>query len=67
MLGKTPDGLTLIGIDERTALVGGPEEFVVMGDLSAWWIDRSGERHQFVAGTKVSLVPQKEPVVLVAG
>jgi len=30
------DGITTVGIDEDTALVGGPDDFTVMGKSSAW-------------------------------
>ena len=31
-----PEGVTVLGIDEDTALVGGPEEWTVMGRQSVW-------------------------------
>ncbi|HUY06775.1 MAG TPA: Type 1 glutamine amidotransferase-like domain-containing protein [Acidimicrobiales bacterium] len=67
---KTPDDVTLIGIDERTALVsiattiGVPDEFVVMGEQSVWWIDRDGTRHQFEPGAQLSIRKNMTPRVL---
>jgi cyanophycinase len=49
-----PDGpaVTVIGVDEDTALVGGPTEWTVQGRQSAWRLTRDG-REQFPAGTTV--------------
>ena len=33
---RTGSGVTVVGVDEGTALVGGPDEFMVMGKSSAW-------------------------------
>ena len=58
ILKKTPEEITLVGIDERTALVsisttGAPEEFVVMGEQSVWWIDRDESRQEFKPGARL--------------
>ena len=41
--------LTVVGVDENTALVGGPYEWLVQGESSAW-ILRGKERQEFRAG-----------------
>ncbi|HZM80134.1 MAG TPA: Type 1 glutamine amidotransferase-like domain-containing protein [Candidatus Limnocylindrales bacterium] len=38
---RTGEGITTVGVDEDTALVGGPDEFTVMGKASAWVIKGS--------------------------
>jgi cyanophycinase len=48
------DGISLIGIDEDTALVGGPAEFTVYGRQSAWLLTGDG-REQFPAGARLHL------------
>jgi cyanophycinase-like exopeptidase len=50
----TPDGpaVTVIGVDEDTALVGGPVEWTVQGRQSAWRLTQDG-REQLPAGTTV--------------
>ena len=63
MLGRVPDlltrpflrapaGVNLVGVDENTALVGGPEEFTVRGVGSAWILG-AGRRRQVPAGTSI--------------
>ena len=63
MLGWIPDvltrpffrpaaGVSLVGIDEDTAIVGGPEDFAVHGRQSAWLLGE-GRRQQFPAGTQL--------------
>lgn len=65
MLGWMPDLLTrpflrprpgvhLVGVDEDTALVGGPEEFTVQGRQSAWLLG-DGRRQQYPAGSTLTL------------
>lgn len=60
MLGWIPDlltrpflpkrpGVTLVGVDEETALVGGPDEFTVRGRRSAWVLG-DGRRSQLTPG-----------------
>jgi cyanophycinase-like exopeptidase len=62
-LGRMPDlltrpflrhreGTTLVGIDEDTALVGGPEDFQVQGRQSVWVLGE-GDRHELPTGTRV--------------
>ncbi len=69
ILRKTPDDITLIGVDERTALVSiatseAPEEYVVMGEQSVWWIDRDGSREEFSSGTRLCIKKGAQPVAV---
>jgi len=48
-------GQVLIGIDEETALVGGPDRWRVLGRRRVWVFDESGERHGHEAGTELEL------------
>ncbi|HYZ90871.1 MAG TPA: Type 1 glutamine amidotransferase-like domain-containing protein [Actinomycetota bacterium] len=45
-----PEGLTLVGIDEDTAIVGGPLEWTVMGRRRAWVFPAEGDPQPFAAG-----------------
>jgi cyanophycinase-like exopeptidase len=45
-----PDGVTVLGIDEDTALVGGPVEWTVQGRQSVWVLGH-GARQEFVPGS----------------
>jgi hypothetical protein len=46
---KVPDGVSVVGIDEDTAIVGGQFEWEVQGRQSAWlFID--GHRKEFKPG-----------------
>lgn len=49
VLMRPPHGVTAIGIDEDTAIVGGPQEWTVFGRQSAWVIGH-GSRQEFAAG-----------------
>ncbi|HEX4578792.1 MAG TPA: Type 1 glutamine amidotransferase-like domain-containing protein [Candidatus Dormibacteraeota bacterium] len=51
----TPPGVHLIGIDEDTAMVGGPRRWQVMGRGHAWVLASVGEHTSFAAGELVSL------------
>ena len=53
---RIPKGVTLIGIDERTALVGGPYDWVVQGDQSVWGLG-PGARVEHPPGTRLHLPP----------
>lgn len=64
MLGRMPDllarpflrgsaGVTVVGIDEETALVGGPETFTVAGHRSVWLLG-DGSRQELKPGTEVT-------------
>jgi cyanophycinase-like exopeptidase len=46
---RPADGVTLVGVDEETALVGGPDEFTVAGRRSAWVLG-AGKRREIPAG-----------------
>jgi cyanophycinase-like exopeptidase len=46
---KVPDGVSIVGIDEETAIIGGPFEWEVKGRQSAWlFVD--GHRKEFKPG-----------------
>jgi hypothetical protein len=45
--------IAVLGVDEETALVGGPREWVVKGRSSVWRLTDSG-REQLVTGTSVT-------------
>jgi cyanophycinase len=49
---RAPDGVTTVGIDEDTALVGGPERFTVQGRQSVWVID-GRRRRRITSGEEV--------------
>ena len=49
---RAPAGVSLVGIDEETALVGGPETFTVEGRRSAWLLG-DGPRQELKPGTSV--------------
>lgn len=51
---QLPDDVRRVGIDEDTALVGGPRRWQVVGRASAWVIDADG-RHEHPAGSAVEL------------
>jgi cyanophycinase len=51
---RPPDGVHVVGVDEDTALVGGPEEFEVRGRQSAWLLG-NGRRQEFPAGSTIRL------------
>lgn len=48
-----PDRVATLGIDEETALVGGPESWQVRGRGSAWLLD-AGPRREVPAGQRLS-------------
>lgn len=50
----TAPGVTVLGIDEDTALVGGPEVWEVQGHQSVWVLD-AGTRHEHPAGSILTL------------
>jgi cyanophycinase-like exopeptidase len=57
---RPPDGVTMVGIDEETALVGGPERYTVAGRQSVWLLG-SGPRREFTPGMEMTL-PGARPV-----
>jgi cyanophycinase len=48
------DGVTLVGVDEETALIGGPDHFVVAGRGAAWILGDGG-RQRIGPGEKLTL------------
>jgi cyanophycinase-like exopeptidase len=49
---RPPVGVSLVGVDEDTALVGGPHTFTVQGRQSAWLLG-NGRRKRLPAGSEV--------------
>ncbi len=49
---RAPEGVMVLGIDEDTALVGGPEEWVVHGRQSVWVLG-DGHRQEYAAGAEL--------------
>jgi cyanophycinase len=61
MLIRAKEGVTLVGIDELTALVGGPSVFTVQGKQSAWLLGQ-GRRQRLAAGETLELTgPASQP------
>ncbi len=50
LMARKSEGLTVVGIDEDTAIVGGPTEWVVQGRQSAWIIGDGGHKTGFDVG-----------------
>jgi cyanophycinase-like exopeptidase len=57
---RSVTGAHVVGIDEDTAIVGGPETFTVQGRQSAWLLDGSGRR-EFPAGSSIELPALANP------
>ncbi len=51
---RSADGVSVVGVDEDTALVGGPNEFTVQGRQSAWLLS-AGKRQEFKTGSFLNL------------
>jgi cyanophycinase-like exopeptidase len=51
---RSTDGVSVVGIDEDTAIVGGPEEYTVHGRQSAWLLS-DGKRQEFRPGSPIHL------------
>lgn len=51
---RAPAGVHVVGVDEDTAIVGGPETFTVQGRQSAWLLS-DGPRREFPAGSTIEL------------
>jgi hypothetical protein len=51
---RSSDGVSVVGVDEDTALVGGPHEFTVQGRQSAWLLS-AGKRQEYKAGSALHL------------
>jgi cyanophycinase-like exopeptidase len=54
-LEATPPGVHLVGVDEDTAIVGGPLQWRVMGRGHAWVLTAMGEHTSYGAGEVLSL------------
>jgi cyanophycinase-like exopeptidase len=54
-LSDAPPGVTVVGIDEDTALVGGIEEWEVMGRQSVWIVQDDGRAAEHRPGSRVVL------------
>jgi cyanophycinase len=52
-LTRAPEGVTVVGVDEDTALVGGPETWTVRGRQSAWMLG-GGRRRECPNGSAVT-------------
>ena len=50
-----PDGAKLVGVDEDTAIVGGPRRWEVMGRQRAWLFRADGEPLEYEAGAVIDL------------
>ncbi|HEU0238695.1 MAG TPA: Type 1 glutamine amidotransferase-like domain-containing protein [Micromonosporaceae bacterium] len=50
---RPPDGVTLVGVDEETALVGGPQVFTVAGHQAVWVLGDGKRRRLDVGETLV--------------
>jgi cyanophycinase len=57
---SAPEGVSLVGVDEETALVGGPEAYTVRGRQSAWLLG-NGARQRIAAGEVVTLPASQAP------
>jgi cyanophycinase len=53
-LSHPPPGIVSVGIDEDTALVGGPDEWEVVGRQSVWVLGKDG-RHEYPVGSRLLL------------
>jgi len=51
-------GTIVVGIDEETALVGGPEQWYVEGRGSAWVVSPTGNQQFSAASTVLTPRPQ---------
>jgi cyanophycinase-like exopeptidase len=47
LVAAAPDGVTVVGVDEDTALVGGLEQWRVEGRQAVWTIGRTGSRTRY--------------------
>ena len=52
---RTPPGVRLVGIDEDTAIVGGPREWRVLGRQRAWILDEPGKPIAYASGSVIDL------------
>lgn len=59
-LSHPPPGIVSVGIDEDTALLGGPDEWEVVGRQSVWVLGKDG-RHEYPVGTRLLLPTEDQP------
>jgi cyanophycinase len=59
-LSHPPPGIVSVGIDEDTALVGGPDEWEVVGRQSVWVLGKDG-RHEYPEGSRLQLRTGDQP------
>lgn len=59
-LSMAPPGYLVLGIDEETAVVGGPVEWRVAGRQSAWLLSAAGDHREFPAGQTLRFDAQGE-------
>jgi cyanophycinase-like exopeptidase len=52
---SAPAGYSVLGIEEETAVVGGPVDWLVAGRRSAWLLRAGGDRRRFGSGDRLSL------------
>ena len=57
LMARKSEGLTVVGVDEDTAIVGGPTDWVVQGRQKAWIIGDDGHKTPFSAGETL-ITPQ---------
>lgn len=57
VLQRLPRGIALVGVDEDTAIVGGPRRWEVMGRRRAWVLSKDGEPLAHHAGSAFDLEP----------
>ena len=60
MVLRTPEGVTMVGIDELTALVGGPKLFTVAGHQAVWLLGQ-GRRQRLAIGDTLELAEGHQP------
>ncbi|MCU1495413.1 MAG: cyanophycinase [Acidimicrobiaceae bacterium] len=64
-LESSPPDVVVLGIDEDTALLGGPSRWIVAGHQAVWRLERDGSRARFGPGDEIDLAAP--PVRAVAG
>jgi cyanophycinase-like exopeptidase len=64
MVARAPEGVAVVGIDEDTALVGGPLCFQVRGRLSAWHLHRDGASTELSTGSTFEVPPGSQAEAL---
>jgi cyanophycinase-like exopeptidase len=54
LMARKSDGLTVVGVDEDTAIVGGPTEWIVQGRQRAWVIGDDGHKTPYDVGESLT-------------